>query len=88
MAELTPHPVVVVWLDAHADRAGGWVQPADIDDRPYSVISVGWLVHECKVDHISLAQSIGDDGALDHIIHIPVGMIKQTRGIGDGESAQ
>jgi hypothetical protein len=76
---VTRHPIIVVWLDAHADRAGGWVQPADIDVLPYTVITVGWLLNECKPDHISLAQSIGDDGALDHIIHIPAGMVIETR---------
>jgi hypothetical protein len=31
-----------------------------------------------KPGHVSLAQSIGDDGALDHIIHIPDGMVMEV----------
>jgi hypothetical protein len=74
---VTGTAIVVVWHDAHADRAGGWVLPADIDAEPYRVISVGWRI-EPKPGHVSLAQSIGDDGALDHIIHIPDGMVMEV----------
>jgi hypothetical protein len=66
--------VAVVWHDAHADRSGGWVLPADIDADPYRVTSVGWRI-EPKVGHVSLAQSVGDDGAYDHVLHIPDGMV-------------
>jgi hypothetical protein len=76
-------PVVVRWFDAHADRSGGWIHPANIDTQPYVVQSIGWLMDECKAEHISIAQSHGDDGALDHIIHIPRGMIQLVRGIDD-----
>ena len=74
---MTGDAIVVVWHDAHADRAGGWVLPTDIDNEPYRVTSVGWRI-EPKPGHVSLAQSIGDDGALDHIIHIPDGMVMEV----------
>ncbi len=48
--------------------------PADIDADPYRVTSVGWRI-EPKVGHVSLAQSVGDDGAYDHVLHIPDGMV-------------
>jgi hypothetical protein len=41
---MTGDAIVVVWHDAHADRAGGWVLPADIDAEPYRVTSVGWRI--------------------------------------------
>ena len=67
------YPLVrVVWRDAHADRSGTWIQPADMDSDPYTVASVGWLVAP-KPDHLSIAQSVSDDGALDHVLHIPTG---------------
>jgi hypothetical protein len=53
------------------------VLPADIDAEPYRVTTVGWRI-EPKPGHVSLAQSIGDDGALDHIIHIPDGMVMEV----------
>jgi len=74
---VTGTAIVVVWHDAHADRADGWVLPADIDTDPYRVTSVGWRI-DPKPGHVSLAQSIGDDGGLDHIIHIPDGMVMEV----------
>lgn len=74
---MTGTAIAVVWHDAHSDRSGGWVLPADIDDEPYRVTTVGWRI-DPKPGHVSLAQSIGDDGALDHIIHIPDGMVMEV----------
>jgi hypothetical protein len=71
-------PITVTWLDAHADRSGGWVFPADIDPDPYSVTSIGWRV-DPKPGHLSLAQSVGCDGALDHVLHIPLGMVAEVK---------
>ena len=72
-------PVIVTWLDAHADRSGGWCLPTDLDDQPYQVRSIGYLIEPPpKADHVSLAQSVGDDGALDHVLHIPKGMVQAT----------
>jgi len=61
--------VLVMWKDAHADQSD------DIDDEPYIVRSVGWLIPNKKRGHVTLAQSIGDGGHIDHILHIPKGMI-------------
>ena len=77
MADLTGTAVVVVWHDAHADRSGGWVMPDAIDTDAYRVTSIGWRI-DPKPGHVSLAQSVGDDGALDHIIHIPDGMVMEV----------
>jgi hypothetical protein len=70
-------PVIVTWLDAHADRSGGWCFPGDLDDKPYTVHSIGYLIDPPpKADHVSIAQSVGDDEALDHVLHVPKGMVQ------------
>ena len=82
-------PVIVHWNDAHADSAGSWVEPHNVDQRPYLVRSVGWLVAEDaggKPGHMTIAQSIGafdadDVEALDHVLHIPVGMVCLVRSV-------
>ena len=72
-------PLVVTWLDAHADRSGGWVPVADIDNEAYIVRSIGWLIDPPpKTGHVSLAQSYGDDGMVDSVVHIPQGMIRHN----------
>ena len=65
----------VVWGDAHADYAGGWVHPTHRDTRPYLVTSVGHVVTP-KPNHISLCLNIAEDGNEDSHIHIPLGMVK------------
>jgi hypothetical protein len=70
--------VVIVWRDAHADRSGGWVMPEHIDADPYRVTSIGWRIED-KPGHVSIAQSRGDDGALDHVLHIPAAMVEIIR---------
>jgi hypothetical protein len=68
---------LVEWDDAHADRSGGWVLPGDIEFNPYRVCSVGWRI-EVDADHVSLVQSVGDDDACDHVLHIPAGMVRSV----------
>jgi len=76
-------PVVVEWRDAHADPSGGWVEPHLIDQRSYTVTSVGFLLPEGeggKPGHVSIAQSWGRMHgdpleALDHVLHLPTAMV-------------
>lgn len=65
--------VLIMWKDAHADES--WAHVDDIDDEPYIVRSVGWRIPNKKRGHVTLAQSLGDGGHVDHILHIPKGMI-------------
>jgi hypothetical protein len=74
---------LVEWDDAHADRSGGWVIPADIEFHPYHVVSVGWRL-EVDADHVSLVQSLGDDGACDHVLHVPLGMVRNISRVPTG----
>jgi len=78
-------PVILHWVDAAADTAGGWVTPADLEQRPYVVRSVGFLIPTAdggKPGHVTLAQSVGahqgdenDPDAYDHVLHVPAGMV-------------
>jgi hypothetical protein len=70
--------VLIVWHDAHAINEGHWCDEADIDDEPCIVQSVGWLFPDKKQDHVVIAQSVTDDGSLDSVLAIPVGMVKKV----------
>ena len=69
--------VWVRWHDAHS-VAPSWISLDDINDEPAVVESVGWLVPNCIENHIVLAQSLLDDEG-DHILAIPVGMVRAMR---------
>lgn len=65
----------VWWHDAHA-ATEGWTPPDAIDREPYIVMSVGFLLSDCKPGHVVLAQSmITDHGDVDHVLAIPVAMV-------------
>lgn len=66
---------VIMWRDAHAD-GGSWIDVSAINDQPYIVESVGFMLEEIKPGHVSICQSLGDDdGIIDHVLHIPTQMI-------------
>lgn len=66
---------VVLWRDAHAD-GDSWIGVDDIEDAPYIVESVGFVLEGVKSGHTSLCQSLADDdGVVDHVLHIPNEMI-------------
>lgn len=65
--------VVVTWHDAHAESA--WMSIGDIDEDPFVVESVGWLIPNAKPNHTVIAQSIGVDEAVDGVLSIPSGMV-------------
>jgi hypothetical protein len=67
--------VAVAWHDAHAESEGSWTTISSIDDQPYRVVSIGWLIENAKAGHVTLAQSMGCDDSIDSVLHIPVGMI-------------
>jgi hypothetical protein len=81
MSDTPRDMVLVVWADAHAEDTSGWAFLGDIPDRgEYVVESVGWLLpvgHGGQTGHISVAQSLTQrDDAVDHIVHIPTGMVR------------
>ena len=67
----------IVWHDAHS-VSETWATKHDIDAGPCIVSSVGWLIPGAKHEHVVIAQSrILEQDHFDHILAIPVGMIKQ-----------
>ena len=67
--------VHVVWHDAHSVGTG-WHNPDTIEDVPCVVHTVGYLMTGAKDGHVVVAQSFTDDGDVDHVLAIPVGMVK------------
>ena len=80
MTAKKPTLVYVEWADAHADST--WAHVDEInDDGEYLVRSVGWLLEPAsggKQGHLSLCQSLTVDHFIDHVIHIPIAMVRKT----------
>ena len=73
--------VLVRWADAHSG-IGHWheLEETAEDDTEYLVQSVGWLIPTDKggkQGHVTLAQSLTPDDMVDHILHIPKGMVRK-----------
>jgi hypothetical protein len=83
--------VYVEWADAHADEGGSWVELRGVKNLgEYLVASAGLLLPVGlggQSGHVSIAQSWGlRDDVGDHIIHIPVGMIRTLRVLSRGRT--
>lgn len=71
--------VYISWADAHAG-AGHWSE-LDDDDDEHIVKTCGFLISVSdggKPNHLTIAQSYTPDGFYDHVIYIPVGMVRKT----------
>lgn len=71
--------VFVIWADAHAG-AGHWAE-LDEDNDEHLVRTCGFLIAAedgGKVNHVTIAQSFSPDGFYDHVIYIPVGMVRSV----------
>ncbi len=66
--------VLVTWLDAHA-ASDGRCSVDDVDASSCRVETVGWLIPDVKAGHVTVAQSVADDGDLYHVFCVPVGMV-------------
>ena len=78
--------VLVTWHDAHSG-AESWINIKDLDTEPAEVQSVGFLLATSdggKPDHVTLYQSRNED-SVDHVLHIPVGMVKTIKVLMDLE---
>jgi hypothetical protein len=71
-------PVLVIWNDAHAGTTQ-WERIEDlVDNDPYEVKSVGFLMTTKaggKRNHVSITQSWSADGCVDSVLHIPAKMV-------------
>jgi hypothetical protein len=78
--------VLVSWHDAHSG-AESWINIKDLDTEPAEVQSVGFLLAMSdggKHGHVTLYQSRNED-SIDHVLHIPVGMVKSIKVLMDLE---
>jgi hypothetical protein len=78
--------VLVTWHDAHSG-AESWINIKDLDTEPAEVQSVGFLLATSdggKPGHVTLYQSRNED-SVDHVLHIPVGMVKTIKVLMDLE---
>ena len=70
---------LITWIDAHAGNEGGWYGLDPDDKSEYINQTVGFVVHESdggKPNHMTIAQSISQEGLYDHVIHIPAIMVR------------
>ena len=73
--------VLVTWADTHSGGIG-WTPISDIDQDEYIIKTCGFLLATSdggKADHVTVYQSETEDGDLDHILHIPVAMVRKIQ---------
>jgi len=69
--------IMVTWHDAHSIGDTWMAMP--VESEPCIVQSIGWLIPDAKPDYVVLAQSYTNEDMYDHLLAIPVGMIKDTK---------
>ena len=78
---MSKQKVLIEWADAYAHE-GSWIFLSDIvDEGEYLVESIGFLIEPGEggqTGHLTIAQSLGKDNAGDHIINIPLGMVRKV----------
>ena len=70
--------LLVIWHDAHSGSES-WIDIKDLDQVPAVVHSVGFVLpigEGGKPGHVTLYQSFNED-SIDHVLHIPVGMVQK-----------
>lgn len=75
--------VEITWADTHSGGIG-WTPISDIDQAEYIITSCGYLLSTAdggKENHVTLYQSRTEDDDLDHILHIPVAMIRNIKAL-------
>lgn len=80
---MTETIVEITWADTHSGGTG-WTPISDIDQAEYIIKSCGYLLSigdGGKENHVTIYQSRTEDDDLDHILHIPVAMIRNIKAI-------
>ena len=81
--------VEIYWADAHAGE-GRWSDLEETDSGEHIVRTCGYKIdeqHGGKKLHVTIAQSFTPDGFYDHVIYIPVGMVRTTIVMRPGNTA-
>jgi len=76
---MTQPMVFVTWADAHSGVAM-WTPIDGLDKDEMIVETCGFLLSTVdggKPDHITIYQSRTMDDDIDHVLHIPCGMVRQ-----------
>lgn len=79
-------PVRMTWHDSH-DVGDGWLDPGNLDGGPCVVVTVGYLLPGAKAGHVTVAQSISDNGDVRHVFSVPVAMVDELAAL-DGSGAR
>lgn len=74
---MKPRPVVVTWVDAHAD-ANGWCKTDELDRKRRKIRTCGFLLEHVKPGHVTVAQSVDGDH-VDSVLHIPAINVEKVR---------
>jgi hypothetical protein len=78
---MTETIVEITWADTHSGGTG-WTPISEIDQAEYIIKSSGYLLpvgDGGKENHVTIYQSRTEDDDLDHILHIPVAMIRNIK---------
>lgn len=79
--------ILLVWADAHAGENESWVAVEDVEDSgEYLVSSIGWVIDGAKEKHVTIAQSWTQDDQVDHLLHIPLSMIRKVHALAPVDS--
>lgn len=77
--------VIVEWADAHAGSIN-WISIDELDKEGEVIIcSAGFLLpieQGGREKHVTLVQSF-DDTHVDHVLHIPVDMVRSMKTVGN-----
>lgn len=77
--------VLVVWADAHS-APHEWLDPDDMESEGELLVqTLGHLLpvgDGGKNHHVTVAQSMTSEGMVDHVIHIPVDMVRSMSVLG------
>jgi hypothetical protein len=80
---MTETIVEITWADTHSGGTG-WTPISEIDQAEYIIKSSGYLLavgDGGKENHVTIYQSRTEDDDLDHILHIPVAMIRNIKSV-------
>ena len=75
--------VEITWADTHSGGTG-WTPIGEIDHEEYMIKSCGYILavgDGGKENHVTIYQSRTEDDDLDHILHIPVAMVRNIKAV-------
>ena len=77
-------PVLIEWIDSHSPNTSSWVPVDEIDTRPLKLVSIGYVVAECKRS-VTLAAHVSASKNCDQVcgvMSIPKSCILKRQKLG------